>query len=271
MKRTSKSKITGYCLITGASHGIGKAIAHEWASKGVSILAVAIDKHALLDLKTELEKNYGITCYCLTKDLLNSNTPKEIFDWCSDNKVDVQVLVNNVGLGSAGSFEETSMEFDMSLVKLNIFPMLQLTKLFLPKLKSFEKSYILNMSSLGSYRPIPYKAIYTASKAFIYSFSKAISSELKEYSVQVSVSCPAGVYTNSEVVERIQASGKIAKWTSLYVDIVAAYIVKGMLNDKNLIIPGNGAKVLLVLMHLMPENLNRWLVGRNMKKNSNAN
>ena len=264
------SKITGYCLITGASHGIGKAIAHEWASKGVSIIAVGIDKKALLDLKTELESNYSITCHYLVKDLLNTKTPKEIFDWCTSNKIDVQVLVNNVGLGSVGSFEDTSMEFDINLVQLNIFPMLQLTKLFLPKLKSFKKSYILNMSSLGSYRPIPYKAIYTASKAFIYSFSKAISSELKEYSVQVSVSCPGGVYTNPDVVERIKASGKIAKWTSLYVDIVAAYIVKGMLNGKKLIIPGKGAKVLLVLMLLMPESLNRWLVGRNMKKNNNA-
>ena len=146
--------------------------------------------------------------------------------------------------------------------------MLQLTKIFLPMLKEFDKSYILNMSSLGSYRPIPYKAVYTASKAFIYSFSKAISSELKDYSVQVSVSCPGGVYTNPAVVDRIKASGKIAKWTSLYVDIVAAYIVGGMLKGKNLIIPGRGAKVLMVLMRLMPESLNRWLVGRNMKKNN---
>ena len=137
-------------------------------------------------------------------------------------------------------------------------------------METINKSYILNMSSLGSYRPIPYKAIYTASKAFIYSFSKAISSELKEDSVQVSVSCPGGVYTNSDVIERIKASGKIAKWTSLYVDIVAVYIVRGMLNGKNVIIPGIGPKVLLVLMRLMPESLNRWLVGRNMKNNSSA-
>jgi short-subunit dehydrogenase len=268
MRISAKSKITGYCLITGASHGIGKAIALEWASRGVSIVAVAIDESALKELKEEIESTFAITCHYLVKDLLNPNTPNEIYQWCLDNKINIQVLVNNVGLGSAGSFEETSSEFDLSLVKLNIFPMLQLTKLFLPMLKTFNKSYILNMSSLGSYRPIPYKAIYTASKAFIYSFSKAISSELKDDSVQVSVSCPGGVYTNPDVVERIKASGKIAKWTSLYVDIVAAYIVKGMLNGKNLIIPGGGAKVLMILMRLMPESLNRWLVGRNMKKNA---
>lgn len=268
MSITTKSTITGYCLITGASRGIGKAIAREWASKGVSIVAVAIDETALKELKTNLESSYNCTCHCLVKDLLNPNTPNEIHQWCLDNEINIQVLINNVGLGSSGSFEETSMEFDISLVKLNIFPMLQLTKLFLPMLKTFKKSYILNMSSLGSYRPIPYKAVYTASKAFIYSFSKAISSELKEDSVQVSVSCPGGVYTNSDVVDRIKASGKIAKWTSLSVDIVASYIVKGMLNGKSLIIPGSGAKVLMVLMHLMPESLNRWLVGRNMKKNN---
>ena len=268
MSITAKSKITGYCLITGASHGIGKAMAHEWASRGVSVVAVAIDEKALMELKTEIESMYGITCHYLIKDLLDTNTPDEIYNWCIAHEINIQVLVNNVGLGSAGSFEDTTTEFDLSLVKLNIFPMLQLTKLFLPMLKKFSKSYILNMSSLGSYRPIPYKAIYTASKAFIYSFSKAISSELKNDAVQVSVSCPGGVYTNQAVVDRIKASGTIAKWTSLYVDIVASYIVKGMLNGKNLIIPGGGAKVLMVLMRLMPESLNRWLVGRNMMKNN---
>jgi uncharacterized protein len=270
MSKTYLSKITGYCLITGASHGIGRAISHEWASRGVSIVAVAIDEKALEVLKEEIESEFKVSCITLTKDLLNPDTPKEIFSWCVENNVDVQILVNNVGLGSAGSFEDTTMEFDLCLVKLNIFPMIQLTKLFLPTLKNFERSYILNMSSLGSYRPIPYKALYTASKAFIYSFSKAITSELKEDNVQVSVSCPAGVYTNPAVVERIKASGKIAKWTSLYVDIVASYIVTGMLKGKNLIIPGRGAKVLMVLMRLIPESLNRWMVGRNMKRNQGA-
>ena len=206
----------------------------------------------------------------LTKDLLDINAPKEILDWCVENNIDVQVLINNVGLGSTGSFEDTSLEFDISLVKLNVFPMIQLTKLFLPVLKKCEKSFILNMSSLGSIRPVPYKALYSASKAFIYSFSRAISSELKEDSVHVSVSCPAGVYTNDAAVKRIKVSGKIGKWTSLDPDIVAKYIVNGMLNGKRLIIPGVGAKFLMIIMKLLPENLNRWMVGRNMKRNISA-
>ena len=131
MSKTDLSKITGYCLITGASHGIGRAISHEWASKGVPIVAVAIDEKALDVLKEEIETKFKVSCITLTKDLLNPETPKEIFSWCVENKVDVQVLVNNVGLGSAGSFEDTTMEFDVCLVKLNIFPMIQLTKLFL--------------------------------------------------------------------------------------------------------------------------------------------
>lgn len=259
--------IKGYCLITGASHGIGKAISYEWASRGVSIVAVAIDSHALKELKEDIESNYKVSCLTLTKDLLDANAPQQVFNWCIENNIHVQVLINNVGLGSTGSFEDTTLDFDISLVKLNVFPMIQLTKLFLPVLKQFDKSYILNMSSLGSLRPIPYKALYSASKAFIYSFSKAISSELKEDAVHVSVSCPAGVYTNAAAVKRIKVSGKIGQWTSLDADVVAKYIVNGMLNGKRLIIPGKGAKALMVLMKLIPENLNRWMVGRNMKRN----
>ena len=267
---TSFEDIKGYCLITGASHGIGKAISYEWASRGISIIAVAIDNDALKELKEDIESNYKVSCLTLTKDLLDINAPQQVFDWCIENHIDVQVLVNNVGLGSTGSFEATTLDFDISLVKLNVFPMIQLTKLFLPVLKKFEKSFVLNMSSLGSLRPIPYKALYSASKAFIYSFSRAISSELKEDSVHVSVSCPAGVYTNDAAVKRINVSGKIGKWTSLDADIVAKYIVNGILNGKRLIIPGIGAKFLMILMKLLPENLNRWIVGRNMKKNRSA-
>ena len=269
MTHSSKS-IKGYCLVTGASHGIGKAISHEWASRGVSIVAVAINGDALKELKHDIESKYKVTCVTLTKDLLDADAPKHVFNWCMENNINVQLLVNNVGLGSTGSFEDTTLEFDMGLVKLNVFPMIQLTKLFLPVLKKFDKSYVLNMSSLGSLRPIPYKALYSASKAFIYSFSRAISSELKEDAVHVSVSCPAGVYTNEAAVKRINVSGKIGQWTSLDADVVAKYIVNGMLNGKRLIIPGIGAKTLMVLMKLMPENFNRWMVGRNMKRNRSA-
>ena len=267
---TPSKYIKGYCLVTGASHGIGKAISYEWASRGVPIVAVAIDSRALKELKDDIESNFKVSCLTLTKDLLDINSPIEIFDWCVENNIDVQVLINNVGLGSTCSFEDTTLDFDISLVKLNVFPMIQLTKLFLPLLKKFEKSFILNMSSLGCLRPIPYKALYSASKAFIYSFSRAISSELKEDSVHVSVSCPAGVYTNGAAVERIIISGKIGKWTSLNANIVANYIVNGILNGKRLIVPGVGAKFLMILMKLLPENINRWMAGKNMKRNISA-
>ena len=94
--------------------------------------------------------------------------------------------------------------------------------------------------------------------------------QTKEDSVYVSVSCPAGVYTNEAAVKRIKISGKIGKWTSLNASIVANYIVNGVLNGKRLIIPGIGAKFLMILMKLLPENLNRWIVGRNMKRNISA-
>ena len=267
MNSYSRSKITGYCLVTGSSRGIGRAIALEWASQGVPIIAIANDKDALSALKTEIESTYKVDCQILNKDLLKIETPKEIYQWCLAHEKKVQILINNVGVGASGSFEETSTNFDLSLVQLNLFPMLQLTKLFLPMLKNFNKSYVLNMSSLGSYGPIPYKAVYTASKAFVYSFSKAISSELKSDNVQVSVSCPAGVFTNPDVVERIKTSGIVARWTSLNVSTVAHYIVVGMLKGKKMIIPGVGAKFLMLLMRIVPETLNSLIVGGIMKKN----
>ena len=164
--------IQGYCLITGASQGIGRALAHEWASKGVPILAVAIDEEGLHSLKQDLESKYKVSCQILKLDLLKRQSSQEILDFCQSNKIKIQILVNNVGIGYSGCFEESDIDLDLDLVKLNLFPMLQLTKLFLSHLKEFDKSYVLNMGSLGSYSPVPYKALYSASKAFIYSFSK---------------------------------------------------------------------------------------------------
>jgi len=263
--------IQGYCLITGASHGIGRAVAFEWASKGVPILAIAIDNDGLLSLKQGIENKYNVTCKILVIDLLNPQSFQEIFDYCDSTGIYIQILMNNVGIGFSGSFIETEIDFDINLVKLNLFPMLQLTKLFIPHLKKFDKSYILNMGSLGSYSPVPYKALYSASKAFIYSFSNAISYELKKTTIQVSVSCPPGVYTNTDVVDRIKASGTIGKLTSLNGNSVAKYIIAGMLEGKTVIIPGKGAKILMILTKLLPSFLNRRIVARNMKKHLSEN
>ena len=104
---TPSKYIKGYCLVTGASHGIGKAICYEWASRGVSIVAVAIDSRALI--KEDIESTYKVSCLTLTKDLLDIDAPKEILDWCVENNIDVQVLINNVGIGSTDSFEDTTL------------------------------------------------------------------------------------------------------------------------------------------------------------------
>jgi len=90
MKTTKLTHITGCCLITGASHGIGKAFAHEWASKGVSILAISIDTDALAILKEEVESIYKVSCHTLVKDLLEPNASNEVYDWCTENNINIQ-------------------------------------------------------------------------------------------------------------------------------------------------------------------------------------
>ena len=100
---TPSKYIKGYCLVTGASHGIGKAICYEWASRGVSIVAVAIDSLALKETKEDIESTHKVSYLTLTKDLLDVDAPKEILDWCVENNIDVQVLINNVGISDGCS------------------------------------------------------------------------------------------------------------------------------------------------------------------------
>lgn len=266
MLRKKPDCLEGYCLITGASSGIGRGLVFEWASRGVAIIAVAHNEIELLVLKKDVEEKFSVPCVIFPTDLTNEYSAEKIFSFCKENSYNVQILINNVGVGSVGEFENSTLNFDLNLVRLNVIPMLQLVKLFLPDLKSFKSSFVLNMASLGVYSPVPYKAIYTASKSFVYAFSKALHTELKHYNIHVAVSCPAGVYTNNEVVERINQSGKIGQWTSLHVDDVSTYIVSSMLAKKTVIIPGIGAKILFILLRIMPELVSRWFLARNMKK-----
>ncbi len=266
MLRKKPDYLGGYCLITGASSGIGRGLVFEWASRGVAIIAVAHKEVELLVLKKDVEENFSVPCVIFPTDLTNVYSAEKIFIFCKKNSYKVQILINNVGVGSVGEFQDSTIDFDLNLVRLNVFPMLQLVKLFLPDLKSFKSSFVLNMASLGVYSPVPYKALYTASKSFVYTFSKALHTELKHYNINVSVSCPAGVYTNKQVVKRIKQSGKIGRWTSLHVDDVSSYIVGSMLAKKTVIIPGIGAKILFILLRIMPEIVNRWFLAKNMKK-----
>lgn len=198
-----------YALITGASKGIGKAIAIELAKRKHDLLLIARSENLLSDLAIELKSKYGIQTHYLSVDLSESGAALKILEWCHLNDYNVNFLVNNAGFGLAGKFESHNLEENTALLQVNMISLIQLCQVFLPALKQNQRSYILNIASTSAYQSVPYLNLYSASKAFVLRFSRSLSQELKGTVVTVTAVSPGP--TDTDFPNRAQMSEKTKK------------------------------------------------------------
>lgn len=243
-----------FALITGASAGIGYALATEFAQRRVNLLLVALPQSGLADVALELEERYGVDCHFLETDLSQPCAPAQIFEWCSTACYHVQYLVNNAGFGNLQMLATTDVQLIMKMIMVNNHAMVVLTRLFIPLLQRFRRSYILNVGSLASFMSMPNKSLYAASKSFVYAFSSAMRLELRSDNIQVSCLCPGGTLTSAAVVER----SKAIKANALFMMqpcAVAKQGVEQMLAGRLRIIPGWHNRLLFVLWRLLPQSL----------------
>ena len=241
-----------YTLITGASAGIGKALAEECARRNHNLILISSNVHRLEKTVRYLASSYPVEIKQYTQDLTLADAPENIYHWCQANQLKVNMLINNVGIGHKGSFENTTIEFYQKMMVFHTQLIISLTKLFMPDLKACHQSYILNVASLSAFFPVPYKSVYAASKSFILSFSLALRRELKNTSANVSCLCPSGVTTNEAVIQRIEAAGVMGKITRMTPEKVAAIAVKGLLKNKAIIIPGILNRVIAFIAWILP-------------------
>ena len=183
-------------LITGSSSGIGLHLAYEFARNGHPLVLVAPDQEELQDIATELVYKYGNVVRVIAKDLERPQSPREIFTELQKADIAVDILVNNAGHGHRGHAWELPLEMDLSMVKLNIEAVLRLTKLFLPPMVHRGEGYVLNTSSIAGFEPGPMLAVYHATKAFVLSWSEALSIELADAGVTVTALCPGATDTD---------------------------------------------------------------------------
>ena len=241
-----------YTLITGASHGIGKAFCHELAKKGHNLFIIALSDKWLQAVENELKEAYNVEVISLGMDLTQENAAYSIYNFAQENKIKVNLLINNAGIGSGGQFVNSQTELNSHIMRLNNQAMVELTHEFLPVLIENAPSNILNMSSMEATLPLPYKSVYTATKNFIYSFSLALSEELKPHKVKVSVVCPGAVLTNEDVLKRIESMGWRARMLLKMPEEVAEIAVRQMYRGKRVIIPGIVPLLIIRIMHFLP-------------------
>jgi hypothetical protein len=236
-----------YTLITGASQGIGKAFALECARRGMNLFLVALPDANLAGVENLIRSKYGVDVISFGIDLTHPDAPRKVYEFALDNYIQVNFLINNAGFGTSGLFETTSMEVNYRMIMLNTHAMVGLTRYFIRDLKKNGRSFILNVSSMEATLPLPYKAVYTGTKSFIYSFTLALREELRNDGISVSVVCPGSVVTNKEGLKRIQSHGSRAKLLVKMPDFIAARTIAAVLKGKVEIVPGFIPRLLVIL------------------------
>jgi short-subunit dehydrogenase len=226
-----------YTLITGASMGLGKEMAIECARRGRNLILVALPGRNLKQLCEELERSFGILAVARECDLTSEQElnylVKEII-----SKYSVDQLINNAGVGGTARFEESTPAYLDRIIHLNIRATTMMTRMMLPELKTHTKSLIMNIASVAAFGPLPFKTIYPASKAFIYSFSRSLSRELRGTGVQVVVVTPGPIVTNPDVAMRIIKQGALGRIGLLTAGNITRLALDGAEKGKEVIVPG---------------------------------
>ncbi|HWB93280.1 MAG TPA: SDR family oxidoreductase [Puia sp.] len=245
-----------YALITGASKGIGRAIARELASRGYNILLVARSEDLLAALAGELSSRNGVRVDYLALDLSLPEAAQNVCDWCRAKGYAVSILVNNAGYGLSGPFEKYSLQEHLNMMQLNMSTLVGITRLLLPDLHQRPKAYILNVASSAAYQAVPNLTLYAATKAFVLAFSRGLHQELHKSTV--SVTCVSPGATDTDFPNRAQLGEKgmkAAEKFNMTPETVAALAVRGMLAGKPEIIIGFINKLGAAMAWLLPKTM----------------
>jgi short-subunit dehydrogenase len=243
-------------LVTGASAGIGRELAREFAAGGYDLVVVARREDRLEDLADELEEAHGTTTSLVAMDLDEVGAAADLQAAVDDRGGRVDALVNNVGVGTYGPFQEADVEAELTQLRLNVELPVHLTRLYLPRMVDRDEGTVLNVASLSAFQPGPKMAGYYASKAYLLSFSEAIATELRDTGVSVTALCPGPVDT--EFQERADmADSRVGSTFSHTAAAVAAAGYRGAMAGDPVVVPGLPMKLLYLGSRLSPRVLQR--------------
>ncbi len=247
-------------LITGASSGIGEALAIEGARRKHDLVLVARRKDRLDELAETLRSEHKINVEVVAADLTVETQREEVI--IRIKKGDIDVLINNAGFGSSGPFIELDIANELNEIDLNISALVALTHAATAPMVAKRYGTIINMSSLASYQPMTGNAVYGGTKSFVTSFSHALREELSESGVNIMVVCPG--MTVSEFHERSRwfDAPKRENYPSIMwqsADDVARATFRGMDHQRGVVIPGAGNKLLAAVSSSLPGSVTRKL------------
>lgn len=257
---------SSYALVTGGSSGLGRSIAYMLAQRGYNIILVAMEDDILYETGNEIQSDTGVDVKPIGCDLNNPDSTNLILDRVKSWDVNLSVLINNIGLGDSSYFHANTLNFNRKVVRLNCSIMVELTQLLLPELKKNDEAFILNISSLAGLFPVPYKAVYSASKHFVKAFSYSLREELEEENISVTVVFPGSILTNPNVVRRVQSFGTLARLGVYKAEEVASISLRALFKKKRSVSPGLVNKLYIYIRHMLGYDLTMKLVKNKFKR-----
>lgn len=252
-----------YTIITGSSQGLGKAFAEICAKQKRNLILISLPNENNGDLALQLSNKYDIEAIRYEVNLTEKEELYKLVDFVKE--FPVNMLINNAGIGGANKFDEVSLDYLNTIILLNIKSLVTLTHQLLPILKKQKEAFILNISSLAAFAPMPFKTVYPASKAFVSSFSRGLKAELKETNIHVAVAHPGPMATNENVSRRVNALTGVVKFSVLSPEKTAEICLEKLLKKKTVIIPGKLNWVNSLLLRYVPIPLQLRILNGKLK------
>ena len=244
-------------LITGASSGIGAAIARELAGRGVNLVLSARRRPQLEDVAATCG---GVATEVIVADLGQPDAAAAL--WSTATRTPVDILINNAGFGYFRPFATVDWARDAELVQLNITSLVQLSKLFVEHRQGRGRAYLVNIASIGAYQSVPNMAVYSASKAFVRNFTEGLCDELRGSELSATCICPGGTKTAFHDMAGAGNYGWLANISMMTAEQVARISVRAMLRGKRTVIPGFMNKLSCWGVRFVPRRVASWMSGR---------
>lgn len=245
----------GYALVTGASQGIGAAIALDLARQGFGVLLTARSAEALEQVRAEAGKLNGGRAQALVLDMLAPDAVARIQQHIREQQLPLTCLVNNAGQGLYGLFDDMALADQTRMMRLNMDVPVALTHALLPLLRQAQRAYVLNIASMVAYSALATMAVYSGSKAFVWRWSRSLRIELKGSPVTVTVVNPGSVITGFTKRAGMQSMDDLAEKFGTGPEPVVKAAVKAMLKGRAEVVPGMINAVTATLQGLLPQSV----------------
>jgi short-subunit dehydrogenase len=225
-------------LVTGASGGIGLELAKLLAEDGYNLVLVARSAQKLDELARDLRQICGVDVLVIACDLSDPAAPQQIWAALQARDITVDLLVNNAGYGIHGNLADSDTAEILNMIQLNVVALTHLTRLFLPGMIARRSGRILNVGSTGSFAPCPSMAVYSATKAYVLSFSQAIQAEVAGSGVSVTALCPGATATGFQSRAGVENTRISAQSGLMTAQKVAEIGYAGLKRGRAVVIPG---------------------------------